>query len=88
MTVSASAVAAIQAAAAGAYQGAGLGGPPFHDGNSFVTIVRDQTVIAAHAGGSVIASSVAQMVASGTLASYGRLAHTRYYAPGGIQSWV
>ena len=85
MTVSPSAVAAIQAAAAGGIQGAGLG-PPLGTGNSFTVIASDPAVVGA-LGASSVATSVAQICASGTLASHSRLGAVRYFAPGGIQSW-
>jgi hypothetical protein len=69
MTVGATAASAMVAAAAGGLQGAGLGAPPFGDGGAFVTITRNPAVTAALAGGSSVATSVAEMVASGALAS-------------------
>jgi hypothetical protein len=86
VTVGATAASAIVAAAGRGLQGAGLGAPPFGDGNAFVTIARDAAVIAA-LGASPAATSVAQMVASGGLASHARLAHTRYFPIPGIRSW-
>jgi hypothetical protein len=86
VTVSPAAASAIWAAA-GAIQGAGLGTAPFDAGNSLVTIAQNPAVAAALAGGSSLATSVGQMVASGTLASHASLSQTRYFAPGGIPSW-
>jgi hypothetical protein len=87
VTVSPAAASAIWAAAAGAIQGAGLGTAPFDAGNSLVTIAQSPAAVAALAGGSNVGTSVAQMVASGTLASAARLSQVRYFAPGGIPSW-
>jgi hypothetical protein len=86
MTVGAAAASAIVAAAGRGIQGAGLGEAPHFDGGTFVTLSRDPAVQAA-LGASSAATSVAQMVASGNLASHARLAQTRYFAPGGIPSW-
>jgi hypothetical protein len=85
MTVSSQAVSALQSACARGYQGAGLN--TVVDGGTFQTIAQDPGVIAALAGGSNVGTSVAQCVASNTLASHARLAFTRYFDPRGIPSW-
>jgi tRNA A37 threonylcarbamoyltransferase TsaD len=85
VTVSSAAVVALQGAAARGYQGAALN--TAGDGNTFVTIAQDPGVIAALAGGSNVATSVAQMVPTGTLASHARLAHVRYFPPDLPRSW-
>jgi hypothetical protein len=87
VTVSPAAASASWAAAAGAIQDAGIGTAPFDAGNSLVTIAQNPAAAAALAGGSSLATSVAQMVASGTLASAARFSQVRYFAPGGIPSW-
>ena len=85
MTVGATAVAAIQDAAARGVQGAALNSVA--DGNTFAVIASAPAVVAALSGGSSVATSIAQMVASGNLASHARLAHTRYFPPDLPRSW-
>jgi hypothetical protein len=85
MTVSGPAASAIVAAAGRGVQGVGLG-PPLGDANALVTIGRDAAVTAA-LGATPVGSAVGEMVAAGTLASHGRLAHTRFFLPGSVRSW-
>jgi hypothetical protein len=87
MTVGATAASAIVAAVGRGIQGVGLGAPPFGDGNAFVTIGRDPAVTAA-LGATPVGSAVGELVASAALGSHGRLAHTRFFVPGSIRSWV
>jgi hypothetical protein len=87
VTVSPAAASAIWAAAARAYQGVALGTAPFDAGNSLLTIAQAPSVAAALAGGSNLATSVAQMVATGDIASVARLAHVRYFDPDTIRNW-
>jgi hypothetical protein len=85
VTVSSAAVFALQNAAAAGIQGAGLDEPV--DGGTFAVVASAPAVISALTGGSSVATSVAQMVASGTLASHARLSQARYFAPGGVPTW-
>jgi hypothetical protein len=85
VTVSSAAVFALQNAAAAGIQGAGL--DEVGDGGCFTVLASAPAVVSALSGGSSLPTSVAQCVATGTLASHARLAHTRYFAPGGIPSW-
>jgi hypothetical protein len=86
MAVSGPAASAIVAAAGRGLQGAGLGAPPHGAGNAFVTIENDPAVDAALAA-TPVGSAVAELVASGGLASHARLQHVRYFPIPAIRSW-